>query len=72
MRALNVTPHITQNINGRRSAVDARTIRHVGYAVSQRKIKRIEESARLGWSPLPGHIRLGELATLLSLELGRV
>ena len=36
MRALNVTPHIAQNISGRRSAVDARTTRHVGYAVSQR------------------------------------
>ena len=30
MRALNVTPHIAQNISGRRSAVDARTTRHVG------------------------------------------
>ena len=43
MRALNVTPHIAQNISGRRSAVDARTTRHAGYAVSQRKRKRIEE-----------------------------
>ena len=43
MRALNVTPHIAQNISGRRTAVDARTTRHAGYAVSQRKRKRIEE-----------------------------
>jgi hypothetical protein len=43
MRALNVTPHIAQNISGRRSAVDGRTTRHAGYAVSQRKRKRIEE-----------------------------
>src|ERR1700676_2406608 len=43
MRALNVTPHIAQNISGRRSAIDARTTRHPGYAVSQKKRKRIEE-----------------------------
>ena len=47
MRALNVTPHIAQNISGRRSAVDGRTTRHAGYAVSQRKRKRIEEP--FGW-----------------------
>jgi hypothetical protein len=43
MRALNVTPHIAQNISGRRSAVDGRTTRHAGYAASQRKRKRIKE-----------------------------
>ena len=47
MRALNVTPHIAQNISGRRSAIDARTTRHPGYAVSQQKRKRIEEP--FGW-----------------------
>ena len=52
MRALNVTPHIAQNISGRRSAVDARTTRHVGYAVSQRKRKRIEEP--FGWGKTMG------------------
>jgi hypothetical protein len=29
-RALNVTPHITQNTSGGRSALDARTTRHSG------------------------------------------
>ena len=38
-----MTPHIAKNISGRRSAVDARTTWHAGYAVSQRKRKRIEE-----------------------------
>jgi transposase len=33
-RAMNVTPHVTQNRNGRRSAIDGRTTRHEGYAVS--------------------------------------
>src|SRR5206468_11795667 len=42
MRTLNVTPHIAQNVSGRRSAVYARTTRHAGYAVSQRSRTRIE------------------------------
>jgi hypothetical protein len=52
MRALNVTPHIAQNLSGRRSAVDVRTTRHSGYAVSQRKRKRIEEP--FGWGKTIG------------------
>jgi hypothetical protein len=52
MRALNVTPHIAQNISGRRYAVDGRTTRHAGYAVSQRKRKRIEEP--FGWGKTIG------------------
>jgi len=36
-------PHVAQNIRGRRSAIDGRTTRHPGYAVSQRIRKRIEE-----------------------------
>ena len=52
MRALNVTPHIAQNISGRRSAIDARTTRHPGYAVSQKKRKRIEEP--FGWGKTIG------------------
>ena len=52
MRALNVTPHIAQNISGRRSAIDLRTTRHPGYAVSQQKRKRIEEP--FGWGKTIG------------------
>src|SRR5882672_969492 len=52
MRALNVTPHIAQNISGRRSAIDARTTRHGGYVVSHQKRKRIEES--FGWGKTIG------------------
>ena len=36
LRALGVTPHIAQNEQGRRSAIDRRTTRHPGYARSQR------------------------------------
>jgi transposase len=47
-RNLRVTPHVAQNL-GRRggSAIDGRTTRHSGYALSQRKRKRIEEC--FGW-----------------------
>jgi transposase len=47
MRRLNVTPHVAQNDNGRRSAVDGRTTRHSGYRASLFLRKRIEEA--LGW-----------------------
>ena len=47
LRALHVTPHIAQNTSGRRSAIDARTTRQPGYAVSLRVRKRIEEA--FGW-----------------------
>jgi transposase len=47
LRSMNVTPHIAQNTSGRSSAIDARTTRHGGYAVSQRIRKRIEEA--FGW-----------------------
>ena len=39
-----VTPHVAQNTSGRRSALDGRTIRHPGYALSQRIRKRVEEA----------------------------
>jgi transposase len=47
-RNLKVTPHVAQNLERRGgSAIDARTTQHVGYAISQRKRKRIEEC--FGW-----------------------
>jgi transposase len=47
-RELGVTPHVARHTAGRRSAIDGRTTRHAGYAVSQRIRKRIEEA--FGWS----------------------
>jgi transposase len=35
LREQGVVPHVAQNSNGRRSAIDKRTTRHVGYAKSQ-------------------------------------
>ena len=52
LRDLNVTRHIAQNLAGRRSAIDCRTTRHPGYAVSQQKRKRIEEP--FGWGKTIG------------------
>jgi transposase len=47
-RNLNVTPHVAQNVKrSGGSAIDERTTRHDGYAISQKKRKRIEES--FGW-----------------------
>ena len=66
MRALNVTPHIAQNISGRRSAVDARTTRHAGYAVSQRKRKRIEEP--FGWGKTIGGLARPMLRGIKKLD----
>jgi IS5 family transposase len=43
-RALNVTPHVAQNLIRRRgSAIDAPTRRHAGYAISRLKRKCIEQ-----------------------------
>ena len=47
MREFRVTPHVAQNDTNRRSAIDARTSSQTGYAISQRKRKRIEEV--FGW-----------------------
>jgi IS5 family transposase len=54
VRGLNVTPHIAQNTS-RRSAIDGRTPRHPGYALSQRTRKRIEEA--FGWIKTTGGFR---------------
>jgi transposase len=52
LRDLNVTPHIAQNTTNRNSAIDARTTRHPGYAISQQKRKRTEEP--FGWAKMIG------------------
>ena len=43
-----MTPHVAQNTRrSGGSAIDERTTRHSGYAISQRKRKRVEEC--FGW-----------------------
>lgn len=59
-RALNVTPHVAQNTARRGgSAIDDRTTRHPGYAISQRIRKRIEEC--FGWGKTIGGMRQTKL-----------
>jgi len=55
LRGMNITPHIAQNDNNRRSAIDPRTTRHVGYELSQRKRKRVEQS--FGWMKMVGMLK---------------
>lgn len=55
LRDLKVTPHVAQNTKNRSSAIDGRTTRHAGYAVSQRKRKRVEEI--FGWLKTIGLMR---------------
>jgi transposase len=66
LRSMNATPHVAQNASGRSSAIDGRTTRHAGYAISQRIRKRIEEA--FGWiktvagqarTKFRGHERVG-------------
>jgi transposase len=55
MRTRKVTPHVAQNTNGRRSAIDGRTTSWPGYLTSQRIRKRVEEI--FGWVKTVGGFR---------------
>ncbi len=55
LRERKVTPHVAQNQEGRRSAIDSRTTRHPGYPISQRARKKVEES--FGWMKTVGLLR---------------
>jgi len=55
LRERNATPHVAQNTSNRRSAIDGRTTRHPGYAISGRRRKRIEES--FGWTKATAGLR---------------
>lgn len=57
VRGCHTTPHVAQNIHATRprSAIDGRTTRHAGYAVSQIKRKVVEEI--FGWGKTIGGLR---------------
>jgi len=55
LRALKAVAHVAQNRTRRASAIDGRTTRHPGYAVSQRLRKRVEEI--FGWIKTVGNFR---------------
>jgi transposase len=52
VRALGITPHVAQKTH---SAIDGRTTRHPGYAISQQKRKLIEQV--FGWMKTVGGLR---------------
>jgi transposase len=52
LRRMCVTPHVAAKAKG--SAIDGRTTRHAGYAVSQRKRKQVEEP--FGWGKTIGQL----------------
>jgi len=52
LRSRGVTPHVAQNDTRRRSAVDRRTTRHVGYGQSLRRRKLVEQV--YGWMKTVG------------------
>ena len=62
LRDMKVTPHVAQNNTNRRSAIDGRTTQHPGYAISQKKRKRIEES--FGWMKTIGMLKKVKLRGL--------
>jgi transposase len=57
LREMDVTPHVAQNVTRvhRRSAIDGRTTRHPGYAISQQKRKLVEQG--IGWIKTVGGLR---------------
>ena len=55
LRGLGVTPHVAQKDTHRRSAIDGRTTRHVGYQISQTKRKLVEQF--FGWMKTVGLMR---------------
>lgn len=68
IRERGVTPHVAQNIHRRhQSAIDGRTTRHAGYAVSQRKRKRVEEI--FGWGKTVGGMRRTRFVGLAKTQL---
>ena len=55
VRQMGITPHVAQHTTQRRSAIDGRTTRHPGYAVSQRCRKKVEQP--FGWMKTVGLLR---------------
>jgi len=66
-RALDVTPHVTQNTNRRGgSAIDGRTTRHEGYAKSQHARPRVEPA--FGWLKTIGWLRKIKLRGIAKVD----
>jgi len=67
VRELGTTPHVTQNLTRRGgSAIDGRTTRHAGYAISQHARPRIEPA--FGWLKTIAWIRKVKLRGLAKVD----
>ena len=55
VRQMGITPHVAPHTRRRRSAIDGRTTRHPGYALSQRCRKKVEQP--FGWMKTVGLLR---------------
>lgn len=66
LRTLVVRPHVAQNVNRRRSAIDRCTTQHAGYAASLRARKRIEEA--FGWIKTVAGLRRARLRGLARVD----
>ena len=64
LRDHGVTPHVARKKVG--SAIDGRTTRHAGYAVSLRKRKRVEEI--FGWAKTVGGLRKAKFIGLAKVK----
>ncbi len=66
LRALQATPHVMQNNAHRRSAIDGRTTRHAGYAISLSKRWLVEKP--FGWLKRVGGLRKVKLRGLEKVD----
>jgi len=66
MRELQATPHVIQNNTNRRSAIDQRTTRHAGYAISVSKRWLVEKP--FGWLKRVGGLRKVKLRGLENVD----
>jgi IS5 family transposase len=66
VRELGAVPHVTQNNKNRRSAIDKRTTRHPGYAISLSKRWLVEKP--FGWMKQIGGLRKIKLRGLEKVE----
>lgn len=66
VRELRVTPHVSQNTNKRRSAIDDRTTRHPGYEISLSKRWLVEKP--FGWLKQIGPLKKVKLRGLAKVD----
>lgn len=66
-RSRGITPHVAQNTSKRRSAIDGRTTRWSGYAISLIKRRLIEQG--FGWAKSVGGLRRSRLRGIVKTQV---